>query len=901
MNRLLSISAFLLGALFATAPESTAQTTLCLGNDATVCVGTPVQINNCGGALVGNAIALNNPSQVNLSDDVWSGVVNIGFTFSFYGANYTQCVIGSNGLISFNTAVANTGCAWALGGVGPLPNATFNTAKNTAMICYQDINPGVGGNIYYQTIGTAPNRMFVVLYANIPMFGSGECVYNSIILFETSNNIEYHIANKPVSGTGWNGQLAIQGTENIPGTVAHTTPGRNNTVWTATQDGRLYTPTSPANTTAYTISTIPFKTVLNTTASYAWQNTNGQTFPYNSGTLNIPSALAGTVGYFLTISGSNCTAQVGSVSDTSWITGVSSSVSATSTPDICSSGIGTVTANPTSGASPYTFNWPALGANTQTVNNVYGGMYQVQMTDANGCTSSTNIFVGDTPASYDTDSTVVSCPGGSDGTATAYMIPQLGNITYQWDDPAMQTTQTATGLAAGTYNCTVTSDIGCTNTVTVTVTEIPGMQGNFITVQDATCNSLNDGVLEVSINQGTAPYAYAWDNSASTLALADDLYAGMHTVTVTDANNCVITLTETIAEPAPLQITSLTPDTQICPEDDIMLSVTGIGGSTPKTYTWYDGTDVLGTGTSITVDPDVTNTQYCVVLSEACGSPVATECVTITFPTPIPPMLMADQYSDCVPGEFEFTNISPNGGEIATTFFDFGDTKQAIEMGNDSTSHTYNFVGTYDIIMINTSIYGCVYADTLEDFLTVLPVPTAQFYFSDNPASVFETTITAYEKGTPDVVAWEWISPGSIPTSSNLEAPTFVFPDGIEGVYPVTLIVTSYHGCTDTVTMNLVIQDDILFYAPNSFTPDGDEFNQNWKISLKGTDIYGYHMQIFNRWGEIIWESYDPSIGWDGTYNGRVVEAGMYVWRASMKNKDDDGKHEFSGSINVLK
>src|SRR5690606_39434278 len=68
----------------------------------------------------------------------------------------------------------------------------------------------------------------------------------------------------------------------------------------------------------------------------------------------------------------------------------------------------------------------------------------------------------------------------------------------------------------------------------------------------------------------------------------------------------------------------------------------------------------------------------------------------------------------------------------------------------------------------------------------------------------------------------------------------------------------------------------------------GDEFNQTWKISLKGTDVFGFNLQIFNRWGEPIWESNDPSIGWDGTYNGKVVPTGTYVWRASMKNKNDD-------------
>jgi len=87
------------------------QIQLCLGQDANVCPGQSVTITNCNNGNVGaTGPYLNAPSQVNLSDDSWSGAVNIGFPFSFYGQNYTQCVIGSNGLISFNLSNANGYC-----------------------------------------------------------------------------------------------------------------------------------------------------------------------------------------------------------------------------------------------------------------------------------------------------------------------------------------------------------------------------------------------------------------------------------------------------------------------------------------------------------------------------------------------------------------------------------------------------------------------------------------------------------------------------------------------------------------------------------------------------------------------------------------------------------------------
>lgn len=878
---------------------------ICLGNDATVCLGTPVTIEDCNPGTSGG-IVLNNPTWIQLTDDSYSGVVPIGFTFSFYNTNHTQCVIGSNGLINFNLGKANGYCAWALNGT-PLPSTAVNEALNAVMPAYHDINPSAfaspNGEIMYQTIGTAPNRQFIVLWKDILAFGGGgECSYMALILNETSNVIEMHLGFKPIAA-GWNGGLAIQGVQNAPGTVAHTTPGRNNTVWNAVSDTRIYTPTTPQNTGAYTITQAPYVQILSPNSTYAWANTLGQTFPYNNGILNVPNPAPGPVGYFLTLSAASCNNTVGGGSDTTWITGVSAGVTASMTPDICTSGQGSVTATPTIGVPPFTFNWPALGNNpNQTVNNVVTGNYTVQMTDGNGCSATANIFVTDTPANYSFSSTLVSCAGGSDGTATAQMVPPIGNITYQWDDPNMQTTQTATGLAAGQYNCTITSDIGCQGTVTVDVTEIPPLTALIIDQSDVTCNSGNNGMIEVSASLGTAPYAYSWDNSASTQAIADDLYAGTHTVTITDDNNCSITVTGVINEPPALDVTYLTPNTQICPEDDILLTATGAGGSSPYTFTWTENGTVIGTGDQITVDPENTNTTYCVTLSEACGSPTDEECTLIYFPTPIEPNAIPDLVEKCVPNPFEFTNTSANGGEIATTIWDFGtDEYFMIENGNDSISLFFDDVGTYDLIMTTTSIYGCVYTDTIENIMRVKPKPTADFFFSANPATIFETTVFMQDKSSGDVIYWEWDSPNSNPTSSNLVSPTFIFPDGVAGQYPVTLMVETELGCRDTVTYFMNVVDDILFYAPNAFTPDGDEFNQMWKPEISGIDIYNFDLFIFNRWGELIWESHDPSTGWDGTYNGKLVQDGMYVWRARVSTPYNDDKYEFSGAINLIR
>ncbi len=886
---------------------------ICLGTDATVCVGTPITIEDCnpgGGGGGANVISLSPAAQsYSLNDDEYTGIVNIGFSFDFYGNTFNQCIIGSNGIISFNLGNAGGFCPWALGGIGPLPSTGFADGFNSLMPAYQDMDPSStnspNAEILSETIGTAPNRRFIILYKDVISFGaqSGECSYLGVILNETSNTIEFHLGNKPLTPT-WNSGLAFQGVENSTGTVAHMTPGRNNTQWTAFQEAKIWTPTSPTNTSNYTISSIPYMTITSPNSTYTWANTaNTNTQPYNNGFLIVNPVLPGVTGYYLTVQATGC-GPVGGNSDTTFITGVSSSVIATAVNDICSAGIGSVTATPTSGQPPYTFDWPTLGnATTQTVNNVSAGTYQVIMTDGMGCQSGTNVTVGDTPANYNSSSTLVSCPVGNDGTAFAEMIPVLGNLTYQWDDPAAQTTQTAVNLTAGTYNCIITSDIGCSNTVTVIVTEIPGMQANIVNQTDVTCNSGNDGMIELNVVDGSFPYIYSWDNSTSTTNIANDLMVGAHTITITDDLGCVITVNGNLGQPTALTITNLTPDTQICPEDDITLNVTGSGGSSPYTFTWSENGQNIGTGTSILVDPVNTDTYYTVILSEQCGSPEAYDTVKIYFPTPIIPSAVPDMMEKCVPDTFYFTNTSSNPTEIETTFWEFGDniTHNEIATGTNPVQHYYDATGFFDIILTTTSIYGCVYTDTMKNLIEVLPSPIADYNFSKNPTTIFETAIKMQDKSSYDVVSWNWDSPHSVPSTSTETNPTFMFPDGEVGLYPITLAVETARGCVDTVTYMLSVIEDILFYAPNAFTPDGNEFNQTWKPIISGIDIYDYEMIIFNRWGQVIWESHDPNVGWDGTYKGRELANDTYIWKAIVKTPHTDDRKVFNGSVAILR
>lgn len=173
---------------------------------------------------------------VALTDDSQAGPFPIGFTFCFFGNSYNQFWIGSNGWISFSAGQPNTFTST------PIPTALGTVPKNCIMGPWQDWHPGLGGQIRYQTQGSAPCRRLVVTWSNVPMF---QCTNLNgtfqIVIYETTNIIENHITNKP-NCLAWAGGTSVQGIHNLAGTAAFPVPGRNSTQWTTSNNSWRWTP-----------------------------------------------------------------------------------------------------------------------------------------------------------------------------------------------------------------------------------------------------------------------------------------------------------------------------------------------------------------------------------------------------------------------------------------------------------------------------------------------------------------------------------------------------------------------------------------------------------------------------------------------------------------------------------
>lgn len=318
--------------------------------------------------------------------------------------------------------------------------------------------------------------------------------------------------------------------------------------------------------------------------------TGGLTFAWSTGdpTQDISGLAAGT--YFVTITDANNCIFTDSATiiepDTLQTTATMTAVSCLGGND------GTASALPLGGQGAYTYNWSSSSTDS-TATILTAGTYTLTVTDAAGCTDTASIIVTEpvTAVTSTISGTNLLCNG--DGSGTATVVPSGGTVgsgyTFLWNDALGQTTATATGLAAGPYEVTVTDGNGCTTTNTITLIE-PAILSGTTGATAASCFGATDGTVVVTPAGGTTPYTYQWSApSNSTDSSVTGLSAGWHYVTVTDANMCTYIDSAEVTQPLAITTTT-TVDSTLCFGDATgMGSVTAAGGNGGFTYAWSYG------------------------------------------------------------------------------------------------------------------------------------------------------------------------------------------------------------------------------------------------------------------------------------------------------------------------
>lgn len=612
------------------------------------------------------------------------------------------------------------------------------------------------------------------------------------------------------------------------------------------------------------------------------------------------------------------------------------------------------------GTPPYQYNWSPIAGNTNYANALPAGLYTVDITDKNGCTLTEQIqIVTPVPIANTFSKNDVSCYGGSNGTLIANTTGGTAPYSYLWSYQ-QQTNDTIQNLPAGSYTVTITDANGCDNIFTEQISAPQQIKPNS-TITNVSCNGLSDAIVALNVQGGVAPYSYLWNNG-TTQSTNANLTAGIYVVTVTDANGCIRVKAFTITEPLPIllsinlvdticigqqatlnaiaaggtgtynwlwnnQATSstilVTPtattsyfvsvtDSNNCPsktdsisvnvfpplgiaatgtdticegQSTVLSSIANGGNGGPYSYLWSNGSD----SSSVNVFPTVTTT-YSVSITDNCTLTPATAVLPVVVnETPsIDISPMTEQ--GCMPLEVQFLNNSSYPqGTIFTWLFGDGQTTDSI-----SPLHIYNTDGIYTVSVQAITPDNCVSSFIMSNSIEVYPLPVSSFSISPESISILHPEITISDSSLLSAI---WFYDFGDGKTSAFQNPTHIYQD--TGRFTVIQIVESEFGCRDTSNKEVIVEGAFTVYIPNAFTPNNDGSNDYFFAN--GYGITELKMQIFNRWGNKVFETPSVSGRWNGIdTSGKICPQGVYVYTA--KIKDQYGiYHTYNGQVTLIR
>lgn len=444
-----------------------------------------------------------------------------------------------------------------------------------------------------------------------------------------------------------------------------------------------------------------------------------------------------------------------------------------------------------------------------------------------------------------TASAIGSCT--NQGSAAAFVSGGTAPYTYSWN-PSGQITPTATGLLAGTYTVTVTDNTFCfpkTQTATVAVTSIGSNLSITASQNDPLCNGSPTGMASVTTIGGTGPFTYMWSPSGGSSSAASGLVAGTYTALVTDATGCQILQIITLTQPAAMAVTVNSTSTT-CTSNSGTATANASGGSPGYTYLWTNGqsTSAISGLAAGNYSVTVTDANGCILVQVVVVSSGGGVAVSVT-----------STQTDCAVNNGTAT-ANPTGGTAP----------YAYNWSNGQTSQTATglAVGNYSVTVSDAG--GCIQTQVVS--ITEPPGPTATVSGSSSVVAVgASSTLAATGAGS-----YQW-SPVTGLNCTTCTSPVATPAQTTE--YCVT--ITDANGCSDSACFTIYVDIPCgVIYIPNAFSPNNDQ--ENDLECVMGACIEEMHFTIFNRWGELVFESRDQKICWDGTDGRDVLGTAVFTY-----------------------
>jgi gliding motility-associated-like protein len=602
------------------------------------------------------------------------------------------------------------------------------------------------------------------------------------------------------------------------------------------------------------------------------------------------------------------------------------------------------------GQSPYSYTWNPGSLTTATVSGLCSGNYFVLVSDANGCASASSAQVN-APTPIVTSSPIIInplCNNNTNGSITVVASGGTLPYSYSWL-PGGETTNTISNLSPGTYSVSITDNNGCSIQQSATIVNPAALTLTDV-VTNATCNTLSNASIDITVNGGTGAYSYQWTGTQS--SITQDLInipIGTYSVTISDINGCsisnnyVITSFETV-------IAVAGNDTSFCQASSITLN--GNASINATTYNWFQipGNTNVGATSNITIIPPTGTTSYYLVvgnagvctsndtitisslaLPTAIGSNDTTICLFASaslnasasinavaynwysFPsntlissnavTSVTPPVGVNTFYVVVANSLGCTNVdsvyitvlaAPIARAGNDTSYCYNGSQFTLNASNSINANSYQWfqlpantslgntpvvsatpsVGTnsYYVSILNSS--GCRNNDTIVITVLALPIVSA-----GNDVTILlgaSTTIGGSPTG-PTGSVFSWLP------NQNLDNPTISNPQATPNATTTfTVLVTSTDGCIASDDITVIITPRIN--PPSGFTPNDDGTNDYWIID--NIELYpDCVVEVYNRWGELLFQSKGYKEKWNGTYKGKQLPVGTYYYIINLNNE----------------
>ncbi|HEX7903655.1 MAG TPA: gliding motility-associated C-terminal domain-containing protein [Chitinophagaceae bacterium] len=534
------------------------------------------------------------------------------------------------------------------------------------------------------------------------------------------------------------------------------------------------------------------------------------------------------------------------------------------------------------GTAPFTYSWTGPGeftSTTEDISNLAAGSYNVVVTDANGCSASATVTIAQVNNTITLNQTVADAVCSSSNGSIDLTVSGIGTapFTYTWTGPAgyTATTEDISNLAPGSYTVTVTDVNGCSATKTITVNQLLSSP-NLVTHPATSCSPVNLTAAAITTGSDAGLTLTYWMDAAATIPLNNPsvVTSGVYYIKATTANGCstIKPVTVTIAV-APLLI--VTNPAAVCSGSVVDLTAPGItaGSDAGLTLAYWNN----AAGTNMLANPNtiaISGTYYISAVNASGCKTIA----PVTFMINQPVTSSFTGGATICPGQSTMLTITFSGSAPFSFTYTNGTNSFTV---NGITTSTYQFavspLVTTTYTLTNAGNASCSNTiNNLSELVVVVQVLQPMRY--PTVTAVANMPVQLFARNLGNGYTYQWNPPEGL---NNYTVFNPVFNYDRQKEYIIT--ITSPSGCIviDTLLVTMDIQSptgiECDLFVPKAWSPNGDGHNDKLYPLMYGMKELKY-FRIFNRWGQLVFETNVMGLGWDGIFKGMPQPMDTYTW-----------------------